>query len=150
MPDPLPTPPPVGDGNENRVRAGLPARPAAEPLGSTTIAYRPMSGFAIAGLAVGCLFALLVLGMAAIALFQGTPFFLHPAILLAPAAGLVLSLVARAQIRASEGTQAGERLARAGLWLSLFTGLGYFVYYYVSGLAITSQANTFLMQAGPD
>jgi hypothetical protein len=41
-------------------------------------------------------------------------------------------------------------LARTGLWISLLTGLGYFVCYYVTGLAVTSQANGFFMEPGQD
>jgi hypothetical protein len=120
------------------------------PSTSVPIAYRPISGFAIAGFVAGCAFALLMLAMAVVALLQGAPFFLSPWILVAPAAGAVLSLVARGQIRGSEGTQAGERLAGWGIAMSVFTGLGYGVYYLVTGLAVTSQANAFLMDNGAD
>src|SRR5438876_623304 len=105
--------------------------PTAPPVSEPTV-YRPISGFAIAGFAAACLFAALVLGVAAIALIQGVPFFYSLWILLVPAAGLVLSLMARSQIRSSEGTRAGERLAGAGIWLSLLPGLGYLVYHVVS------------------
>jgi hypothetical protein len=128
MSDAPPTPPPVG-----------------EP-----ITYRPLSGFAVGGFAAACLFALLGLIATAVALYQGVPFFYTPWVLLVPATGLVLSLVARGHIRSSEGTRAGESLATAGFWLSLVAGLIYFVYYYVTGLTITSQANSFLTELGPD
>lgn len=128
MSDSLPTPPPT----------------------SAASAYRPISGFAIAGFVAGCAFAILMLAVAAVALLQGSPFFFSPWILVAPAAGAVLSLVARGQIRGSEGTQAGERLASWGLALSAFTGLGYGVYYYVTGEAVKSQANAFMMDLGED
>ncbi len=130
MSDPAPLPPPP---------------PVSEP-----VAYRPLSGFAIAGFAAACLFAVLVLGVAAVALVQGAPFFYSPWVLLLPAAGLVLSLVARGEIHSSDGTRAGERLAQLGIWISLICGLGYFVYYYVTGLAVTTQANAFLTELGPD
>ena len=127
MSDPLPAPPPVG----------------------APIAYRPISGFAIAGFAAACLLGLLMLGMAAVALYQGAPFYLPIwAVLPAAVVAAGLSLLARGQIRNSEGTQAGEKLAGAGIWLSLLTGLGYGVYYYVTMLAVTSQANAFLTQPG--
>src|SRR6516165_4882614 len=130
MSDPVSSPPPVGDNSDNRVRAGMPpGGPVAEPIGPGAIVYRPVSGFAIAGFAASCVFALLVLIVAIVALVKGAPFFYSPFILLIPIAGLVLSLIARSHIRASEGTRAGEPLARAGIWISLFTGLGYFVYY---------------------
>ena len=151
MSDPVSSPPPVGDNSDNRVRAGMPpGGPVAEPIGPGAIVYRPVSGFAIAGFAASCVFALLVLIVAIVALVKGAPFFYSPFILLIPIAGLVLSLIARSHIRASEGTRAGEPLARAGIWISLFTGLGYFVYYSVTGMAVTGQANDFMMTVGTE
>jgi hypothetical protein len=128
MADPLPPPPPV-----------------SEP-----ITYRPISGFAVAGFAAACLFAALVVVAAAVALVQGAPFFYPVWVLALPAAGLIVSLVGRNLIRNSEGTLAGEALARAGIWMSLLTGLGYFVYYNVTGLAVTNQANDFLLTVKED
>jgi hypothetical protein len=129
--------------------ADTPPIDASSPAGGSLV-YRPLSGFAIAGFVVGCLFAVLMLGMAAVALLQGAPFFIIPWVLVIPAAGLILSLIARSQIRGSEGTRAGERLALAGIWLSVFTGMGYAVYFYVTGLAVTSQANSVMMDLGLD
>jgi hypothetical protein len=148
MSEPISSPPPDERFSSSRTETGHPL-PAAPPL-SATIAYRPISGFAIAGVAFAGLFALLMLMVVGVAFTQGTPFFFSPWVLLLPAAGLVLSLMARSQIRGSEGTRAGEPLARTGLWISLLTGLGYFVYYYVTGLAVTSQANNFFMEPGQD
>jgi hypothetical protein len=122
-----------------------PAPPAAEP-----IAYRPVSGFAVAGVALGGLFAVMVIVAAIFGLYQGAPFFYPSWIVVLPAAGLVLSLVARSRIRGSEGTQAGETVASWGIWLGLLFGLGYFVYFQVTGQAVTSQANAFFMDLGPD
>jgi hypothetical protein len=128
------------------IKAGLPAPPpVTEPSG-----YRPVSGFAIAGFATACLFGLLVLVVAAVTLVKGEPFFYPVWVLLLPAAGLILSVVARSQIRGAEGTRAGEGLARAGIWISVLTGLGYFVYDRVTGLAVTSQANRFLTEIGEE
>jgi hypothetical protein len=110
------------------------------------VAYRPLSGFAVAGFIVSALFAVLVVATTIVALVQGIPFFFpFWLMLLPPAGGLVLSLLGQQQIRNSEGTRAGLVLARAGVWISVFTGLGYFSYYYVTGLAIISQANNFLL-----
>src|SRR5258708_2858064 len=128
MSDSLPTPPPT----------------------SAPIAYRPISGFAIAGFVAGCAFAVLMMAMAAVALLQGAPFFFSPWILVVPAAGAVLSLVARGQIRGSEGTQAGERLAGWGIALSVFTGLRYGVFYPVTASARTPQANRLPIDLSPD
>jgi hypothetical protein len=149
MSDTLPTPTPAGQPpatDPTAFKAGLPAPPPpAEPL-----AYRPISGFAVAGFIAAALFAFMVLAATVVALYQGAPFFYPVWVVVVPAGALVLSLVARSQIRNSEGTRAGESLAGYGIWISLLTGLGYFVYYYVTGLAITSQANDFLTKLGQD
>jgi hypothetical protein len=41
----------------------------------------------------------------------------------------------------SEPERIAKRLARAGLWFSLLSGLSYFSYYYFTGLALEGQAN---------
>src|SRR5262249_12784564 len=61
-----------------------------------------------------------------------------------------LSLLGQRHIKNSEGTRAGLPLARWGFWLCLVTGLGYVAYSYVTGLALTSQANAFLLEETPD
>jgi hypothetical protein len=137
---------PTEPTGQTAFKAGLPPPP---PISAPT-AYRPVSGFAIAGLLLSCVFALMVLIVAAVALLKGEPFFYPAWVLLVPAAGLVISLVARSQVRGAEGTRAGEGLARAGIWIAVFTGLGYLVYDRVTGLAVTSQSNAFLMDLGPE
>jgi hypothetical protein len=115
------------------------------------IAYRPVSAFAVAGFSVAVLCALLVSLATVVALYQGMPFFYPLWLVLIPAlGGFTLSLIARSRIRSSEGTQAGERLAAAGIWLSLLFGLGYAVYDTVTGFAVEQQANAFLAELGPD
>jgi len=66
------------------------------------------------GFVAGCAFALLMLARRRLRCCRARPFF-FAWILVVPAAGAVLSLVARGQIRGSEGTQAGERLASGGV-----------------------------------
>ena len=120
-----------------------------EPAGAEA-AYRPISGLAIAGLTLACVYVLVVAVSTGAALIQGAGFFLPNALFLVPLAGAVLCLLAQRQIRGSEGTRAGLALARWGLWLSVFTGVGYFSYYYFTYLAIRSQANAFLMEKDVD
>src|SRR5260370_36951168 len=120
MSDSLPTPPP------NAFVAGP---PPAQPDGSgvlsssKSIAYRPISGFAIAGFVAGCAFALLMLAMAAVALLQGAPFFFSPWILVMAAAGAVLCLVARGQICGSGGSQGRGPPRSGGVVPDGFAGL---------------------------
>ena len=117
---------------------------------STNEAYQPISGWAIAGFITSGLFAILVAISTVVALIQGAPMFFPMWILTLAILGIVLSLVGHHQVQTSEGTRAGAKLARIGVWLSLVSGLGYLSYYYVTALALESQANAFLMEKGED
>lgn len=114
------------------------------------LVYRPISGLALVGFVLACLFALILALTTVVALSRGEPLFLWTGILGLALGGAVLSLLGMWHIRSSEGTRAGMTLARWGLWLSGFLGLTYFAYYYVTGMAITKQANDFLMVAADD
>jgi hypothetical protein len=123
---------------------------ASSPPAGESLAYRPLSGYALVGFALSAFFAVLVMVSTGVALSQGVPFFFPFWVILLAVARLIVSLLGQQQIRNSEGTRAGLGMARAGIWLSIFAGLGYFAYYYVTGLALTSQANAFLLAAdGP-
>jgi hypothetical protein len=106
--------------------------------------YRPISGFAIAGLALSGLYTLLV-AMSAI-----MHFFWPGYMILLAIAGVGLSLVAIWQIRSAEGTRAGLKIANWGVVLGLLSGGGYAAYDLVTTLAIKVQANRFLMKPGED
>jgi hypothetical protein len=114
------------------------------------VTYRPLSTLAVAGFFVSCLFAGIVLVSAAIAIKQGAPFFFDDWILIIAVAGFVLSYSGVSDIRNSEGTKAGTRLASWGMGLSLVCGLGYFAYSYSTRLALTQQANAFLTEIDED
>jgi len=120
-------------------RAAVPAPPVA----GDPVPYRPVSGLAIAGLAVSGLFAVWVLIAGLVAFRADAPFLMDPIALLVPLAGFGLSLVARIQIRRSEGTRAGLPLATWGLWLSVLAGLGYLAYRGATELALRQQAEDF-------
>jgi hypothetical protein len=122
-----------------------PLQSAEEP-----IAYKPISGWAIAGCAAGGLFAVLTLVSTIVALVQGAPMFFHVSTVGLAVAGVVLSLLGQRHIQNSEGTRAGAKLARIGLWLSIVSGLCYLSYYFVTGFAVTSQAGDFLMVKSDD
>jgi hypothetical protein len=122
-----------------------------EPLPTTTtpsepIAYQPISGWAIAGFTIGSLYTLLVVICALVGLHQGAPVFFPAWIMAFAILGLALSILALRHIRNSEGTRAGAKLARAGIWLSLVSGLTYFSYYAVTGMALQNQADAFLRE----
>ena len=109
-----------------------------------TSVYRPISGFAVAGLALSGLYTALVV-ISAIMRFFWPNYISLLAIL-----GISLSVVALWQIRRAEGTRAGLKVAQWGLWLGLLSGGGYVLYHAVTILAVKMQANRFLMEAGED
>ena len=117
----------------------------AEPL-----VYRPISGLAIAGITLAGLYTFFVVISTAVALIQGIPFFLPKWFLVLAVGGAGFSIAAIRQIQNSEGTRAGMKLARAGLWISIFVGLGYTAYDNVTGLALRQQAHDFLADKQPD
>ncbi len=130
------------------IKAGLPPEPA--PATGAPIVYQPISGWAIAGLAAGVLFALLVLTSAAVGLFQGAPVFFPLWVVGAPILAMILCLIGQRHVQNSEGTRAGIPLARWGFRISLVSGLTYFAYYFMTGLAVQTQANAFMMEKGDD
>jgi hypothetical protein len=116
------------------------------PQSSESLAYRPIAGLAVAGLALACLYTAMVAISTTVALVQGNPFFLPNWMVLLAAGGAVVSFLALRQIQNSEGTRAGTGLARWGLWLSIISGLGYTAYANVTGLALKQQAHAFLTE----
>jgi hypothetical protein len=136
-----------GTQNTN-VAAGLPPAPEERPV--ETIAYRPVSAWAVAGLGTSGLFAILVIATTLVGIFQAAPVFFPAWLLILAVAGGVLSFVGYTHVQNSEGTRTGARLAQIGIWLSILSGLSYFSYYFVTGLALQSQANDFLLEKAAD
>jgi len=112
--------------------------------------YRPVSGLAIAGLALSALYAALVVVSAVAALIQRAPFFLSSWMIFLAIGGVILSGLAMWHIRKAEGTRAGLKVARWGLWLSVVTGSVYTAYAVGTRAAVTQQANYFLTVPGED
>lgn len=123
---------------------------ATPPQTAEPLVYRPLSGLALAGLICSGLYAALVLVSIAVGLVGRLSLMLPGWLVPLPIAGVVLSLLGLRQIRNSEGTRAGERLAGWGLWLGVLAGLGYGSYMYFTGLAIRQQADRFLTDKGGD
>src|SRR4029453_7861348 len=86
-----------------------------------------------------------VLGSFLFAVYEGVPFYLPGWIAVLALGGAGISFIADRQVRLAEGTRAGQGLARWGIWLGLFSGLGYFAFSYFTLLALTNQANSFLL-----
>src|SRR5262249_59006333 len=104
--------------------------------------YQPLSGLAVAAIAVAGVYsgALAVFGI--VALITGTPLALAFWILIFPVVAMVLAVVARQQIRYSEGTRTGLTLTTWAWWLSVVFGLGYLAFYVGTFLAVWWQAES--------
>lgn len=113
-------------------------------------AYCPMSAPAIAGFLLAVLFAIIVVIMLLLGFSQGNPFFFEKWTLAVPAVAAILGFMGQLQIRRSEGTRAGIKLARWAIGLSVTLGLACATFSFVTELAVTQQANAFLMEEGPD
>jgi hypothetical protein len=119
--------------------ADLPSTPQPGEL-----AYRPLSGLALTGFILSSVFTGMVLLSTTVGLAQGLPVFLPGWALGLAVAAAVVCFLAQQRIQSAEGTLAGLALARWGLWLSVLLGVTYFVYTWVTGLALAKQANDFL------
>ncbi len=116
------------------------------PAAGDRISYRPISVLSLLGLGFSALFAVWFVGIeGSLAFTQGEPFFLSSWIYVIPATGIVISWLALRQIRNSEGTLAGETLAKWGIWVGILSSLGYGAYHLATSLAIQQQSNSFLM-----
>jgi hypothetical protein len=115
---------------------------AEAPHVDTTV-YRPLSGLAVASVALAGLYAVVILILGGLALYFGDPLPLGILSLIVPVTALGLGLIARMQIANSEGTRSGLALANWGCWLSLLVGLGYGAIYAGTYLALTWQVRSF-------
>jgi hypothetical protein len=116
-----------------------------QPATADTIDYKPLALLAVAGLAFSIVYGVVLVVTAVAALFKGEPFFLPGWMLMLAIAGVLLSAAALWQIHNSEGTRAGTKLAKWGLWLGIILGLCYTTYHTTTGIAIVSQANDFML-----
>jgi len=120
------------------------------PRSSETIAYQPISGWAIAGVIASGFFAFMVLVSTIVAIWQGAPMFFPVWFLTLAVIGIVLSYIGQNHVQNSEGTRTGGKLATIGIWLGVVSGLCYFSYFYATRYAQQAQADAFLRVAGPD
>jgi hypothetical protein len=113
---------------------------------SDAAVYRPLSGWAIAGFGLAVLAALGIGLFAGVALGSGVPLLFDSTlfVLLALAlAGFVLSLAGWVRIARAEGVRAGLGLARWGMLLSAFFGLGYLTWSVAKELAVNHESRAF-------
>jgi hypothetical protein len=102
---------------------------------------------ALVGFGMSCLFGGIVVLSTVMAMIQGAAFFFSNWVLLLALAAFLVSWWGLNDVRGSEGTKAGQKLATSGMWISLVTGCGYFAYSYFTGLALSQQAFAFFLTA---
>ncbi len=105
--------------------------------------YQPLSMLAVAAFGLAAVYTAVVGIVGLIAMLNHTPLPLPISTLLLPVLAAVLALIARFQIRRSEGTQSGLKLASWAVGLSVGVGIVYCMYYLGTFLAVRSQAQTF-------
>lgn len=115
-----------------------PRLPSADP--GTHAAYAPLSWTAVASLTIALLFIILIAGLGFVAIRRGQPM-IESWLLFFPALAILLAFVARRQIRAAEGTRAGESYANMGWWLAVVGGLCYIAYLAATDFMIRQAAN---------
>jgi len=125
--------------------AGLPSSYAPAQRSPEEAGYKPLSALAVAGFAIGMLYALIVTVVGIVAFRNATPEFLSYWSLL-PIIAAVLCVLAWVQINRSEGTLAGAALAKWGLVVSITFGLGYAAFSTATYLAVADQADAFAQQ----
>jgi hypothetical protein len=103
--------------------------------------YRPISGLALAALAVSALFAVSISLLGLTAFFTGQSFFVGIWVVILPIVGLVLAVGAQRRIRRSDGAIGGETVAAGAWWLSVLFGLGFVAFYFGTYLAARRQAD---------
>lgn len=102
--------------------------------------YRPLSLLALAGFGLAAVYALVVLGGAAVALFGHIPWLMPLWTFLLPLAAVVLCWAARMRIRDSEETLSGLAFTTWGLRLAVVVSVTYAAYYGATFFAVRGQA----------
>jgi hypothetical protein len=121
------------------------ADPQSESLSPSTSSeseYRPISGLAVASLICSGLFALILLVFVLLGFFTKKPIDESWHLLFA-VLGFALAIIARIQIRQSEGLRSGLQLTVIAWWISVIGGGGYFAYLKANETTLRIQSGTF-------
>lgn len=105
----------------------------------TDQAYQPVSGYAVAAACVAGGFLLLLLALVLAALSVKRSVLLYELLIL-PAVGLVLAVLARSHVRNAEGTRIGLRLATLSWWVCVLGGAGYGAYLYANEFVLERES----------
>lgn len=134
---------------ETPVSESVPRLPQAPPTPNSNFDpspvaaanYSSLSVMALIGFSVSAVFAAVLLFLGLYALITRSTFLLGNWIFVFPVLGLLLSALAWSAIHSSEGALAGKSLARWGVLLGLFVGLGGLAYKVAVYMAIRQQAS---------
>jgi hypothetical protein len=105
--------------------------------------YKPLSVLALVAFVTAAIYSVVVGALAVVAFSSGQTLFLPVWLVLFPAIAVACALIARLQIRRSEGTLSGGALATWAWWLGTLFGLGFLAFYFATYLAVTKQAKDF-------
>src|SRR6516165_4133448 len=105
-----------------------------------TARYQPLSLLAVAAVLVAGVLTVVIVLLTAAGLYSRKPV-LEPVLILMAVGSVILALAARWHIANSEGTRAGQGLAKIALWLSVICGLCYGAYFGGNYFAIRKQAS---------
>jgi hypothetical protein len=105
--------------------------------------YQPLSILALVAFATAAIYSIIFGTLAVVAFSTGKTLFLPLWVVLFPAIGVAAAVIARQQIRRSEGTLSGSALASWAWWLGILFGLGFLAFYFATYLAVTNQAKDF-------
>jgi hypothetical protein len=119
------------------------AAPVPTPALNPDTDYKPLSGLAIAAIALAGLFAVILLGFVVVGFISKRPIDEGWHLWLA-AVGFVLAILARIQIRRSEGIRTGQKLADAAWWICLLGGGGFFAYLQANEFSLRLQSGKYL------
>lgn len=102
-------------------------------------AYQPVSGYAVAASLVAGFF-LIILLVLIVASFNSRQPLLSYELLVLAATGVILAAIARSQIRNSEGTRIGIKLANAAWWVSVLGGAGFAAYLFANQMVLERES----------
>src|SRR5262245_48311667 len=105
--------------------------------------YQPVSGYAVAALVAAGVFAVILAFVAVIAVRSGRSV-LSWELMVLPILGIILAIIGRSQIRNSEGTRTGLKLASVAWWICVIGGAGFATYYLTSQMFLSRESAAFV------
>jgi hypothetical protein len=116
--------------------------PIPSPQRPSDPGYQPVSAYAVAAaVAAGVFVVILIVLLIAAITSQRAPMWIE--LLLIPAVGWILAIIARNHVRNSEGTRTGARLAARVWWVCVLGGAAFFAYWYANQVVLDRESRKF-------